>query len=304
MSFGFEYFMFFLVGTISASDIWYSAYEGVGCFTSNLLSQDIISDLNCISYDVDGTTISARVLCDDDTSSSAWSANLYLSDDCSGLTLSGFGADSACACANGDVYGTPLSINVNCAGSAPVCTDDDDTPSEFDIYVAAYLNNNCDTDDYLVGSKAPNGQCVAYGAGSTAVSLSFHCDENDKDSSWTARVFANAGCAGEEVTRTGGDDWDNCASITAFGSSLSFFVNCGGDSKKSYSDSGGDGSSSGGGAVDEVIIAFGILGGLIAIVLLFMFVKPLFTGSNRLFSEGDEKQTELTPTASPFQNDL
>jgi hypothetical protein len=296
---------------IVCSDIWYKAYEGAGCSNATIIAESTAAADSCIAVNLQGTTVSTKVSCSGYTAESSWSANIYMSDDCSGLTLSQMNADSACSCANAELFGYAFSVVVNCAGVQPSCP----TSSGFMIYVAAYMDTSCNTDAYLVGSPMNNGQCAAYGAGDTAVSTKITCDSNTQSSDWVARIYGNGECAGNVVTQTSGSDWNDCGEVTAFGSGLSFYVNCEGSGKKMYREGDDSGSSDNTQKTDAVLITLGVLGAVLLALVLFVFIRQdTFARKNISSRPVKKKKAKITvidrksalpaPAANPMQDEL
>ena len=288
---------------------WYEVYEGARCEKTTAIASSILDYSNCVTIDIQSLNVSARIFCADGTSESAWLTEIYSSDDCSGRAIGQIGSDSSCACENVDEYG--LSMNVNCAGIVPICSSDTGVEIEesFNVYVAAYLNSDCDTDDLLISTSLSNERCIAYGAGSTATSVKIFCDSPEESSPWTVLVYSNGACSGSSVTQTSGDNWKDCGAVTTFGTPLSFHVNCANTEKKSYVQDATD-DDGGGGLSGTWMVVVIVIGSVAGIVLLILVIRPTLMSA----SSGNDDATigknttnqadshPPTPTASPMQS--
>lgn len=292
---------------VFSSDIWYSVYDGIGCSTSNVVVESTAAADSCVQIEVQGTKVSTQIQCTSYSSESSWSANIYSESDCVGAIVSQLTASSACSCSNAELYGYSYSILVNCEGSPPSCSD-------FPIYVAAYVDDNCDTHARLTGSQTTNGDCAAYGAGDTAISSKIICDSNDETSKWTAYVYGNGECYGSTITETGGNDWKECGDITAFGAAFSFHVNCEGSEKKLYTDGGSTDGSDSKIEFDVVVIVFGVLGAIVLLAVLFVFIRKDSSPRKAIPRAPWEQRNVVTaqvsescptsPAANPMVNEL
>jgi hypothetical protein len=249
---------------VDAQDIWASVYSSANCATSTLTAEQALSGSNtCLSYTASGMTVSVNFQCVGITEASGWSAQVFMSGDCSGTVLTSLTGSDACDCQGESVFGLELGLSVSCTGAAPVTcaevtlaptgTPQSAAPTTLaeagtPVWGAVYASQDCATDTFIADGVADidDGGCFGTTVDGTAVSVSFSCDGETADSPWEAGVYFTTDCSGFKMITLSAEDACTCGGVSLMGYNLGAYVNCGGEEPSC--EDGGDGGGEGGGS--------------------------------------------------------
>jgi hypothetical protein len=234
--------------------------------------------------------VSAKFVCHGHTAASSWDTKLYLSEDCTGISVVNLEADDACSCASTSLMGyADVSAYVSCDGLRPDCferypTDDKyDDVSDTPVSLSMYSGDSCSDSNMLGTQDTTNGQsgCTSVSTSLGDIGLVVYCDIEATDGAYTyrAEMFSSADCAGEPFSYNMGTA-ETCIDIMT---AASFEVRCG--SEENNGGGEGDTSSNGTGAnewagsstMNVVVIVIGV--GLL-IVCGFVYYKFVYKTKN------------------------
>ena len=249
----FFFFSYFLSVHVCAQDIWASLYSSDNCASSTLETEQTLTSSNsCVQYG----SLSLRFQCTGSSEDSGWSADVYMSGDCSGFAVTSISGTDACDCEGRSFLGTEIGLTVSCTGAAPVTcptvtlaptttpqSEVPTLPSEMDtpVWGAAYTSTDCNPETYLSEGivNLDDGGCLAMSMDGTTVSMSFSCDGLTAESSWSAGMYLTDDCTGFRMLSISAEDACTCGGVTFMDQPFGARVNCAGE--EPTCDGGGEG---------------------------------------------------------------